>query len=79
MLSKDFYTTPLRFATQNIGKVAHSDGGGNPYSKKTYEIFSTPLLRNCRYFGVSPILLTQHPVRLRDTAGEKENAVHRIR
>ena len=27
MLSKDFYTTPLRFATQNIGKVARSDGG----------------------------------------------------
>lgn len=55
MLSKDFYTTPLRFATQNIGKVAHSDGGGNPYSKKTYEIFSTPLLRNYRFFDLFPI------------------------
>ena len=27
MLSKDFYTPPLRFATQNIGEVACSDGG----------------------------------------------------
>ena len=43
MLSIDFYTPPLRFALQNIGEVARSDGGVNPYSKKTYEIFSTPL------------------------------------
>ena len=43
MLSKDFYTPPLCFAMQNIGEVARSDGGVNPYSKKTYEIFSTPL------------------------------------
>ena len=55
MLSKDFYTTPLRFATQNIGEVARSDGGGNPYSKKTYEIFSTPLLRNYRFIS-SPLI-----------------------
>ena len=27
MLSKDFYTPPLRFATQNIEEVARSDGG----------------------------------------------------
>ena len=27
MSSKDFYTPPLRFATQNIGEVACSDGG----------------------------------------------------
>ena len=26
MSSKDFYTPPLRFATQNIGEVACSDG-----------------------------------------------------
>ena len=55
MLSKDFYTTPLRFAMQNIGEVARSDGGGNPYSKKTYEIFSTPLLRNYRFIS-SPLI-----------------------
>lgn len=62
MLSKDFYTPHLRFATQNIGKVAHSDGGGNPYSKKTYEIFSTPLLRNYRFISSPPdLLLSQYP------------------
>ena len=57
MLSKDFYTRPLRFATQNIEEVARSDGGVNPYSKKIYEIFSTPLLRNYCFFGLSPIFL----------------------
>ena len=31
----------------------------------------TPLLRNYCFFGVSPIFLTQYPVMLRDTAGEK--------
>ena len=31
-------------------------------AQKTHEIFSTPLHRNCRFFGLSPILLTQHPV-----------------
>ena len=31
----------------------------------------TPLLRNGCFFSVSPIFLTQHPVMLRDTAGEK--------
>ena len=41
-------------------------------AQKTHEIFSTPLLRNCRFFGVSPILLTQHLIMLRETAGEKE-------
>ena len=40
---------------QNIGEVARSDGGVNPYSKKTYEIFSTPLLKNYRSVGISPI------------------------
>ena len=53
---------------QSIGEVARSDGGVNPYSKKTYEIFSTPLLRNSRFFGVSPILLSQH-------RGEVHNAI----
>ena len=48
------------------------DGGVNFYSQKSYEIFPTPLLRNDCFFGVSPILLMQHPVMLRDTAGEKE-------
>ncbi|WP_346979126.1 hypothetical protein, partial [Barnesiella intestinihominis] len=47
------------------------DGGVNLYSQKFYEILSTPLLRNYRIFGVSPIFLTQLPVILRDTAGEK--------
>ena len=31
----------------------------------------TLLLRNYCFFGVSPIFLTQYPVMLRDTAGEK--------
>ena len=68
-----YYPPPLCFAQQNIGEVARSDGGVNPYSKKTYEIFSTPLLRNYRFFGVSPIPLMQLPVMLRDTVGEKKD------
>ena len=50
-----FKTPPLCFATQNIVEVARSDGGVNPYSKKTYEIFSTPLLRNYRFIS-SPLI-----------------------
>ena len=38
MLSKDFYTTPLRFATQNIGKVAHSDRGVKKYPQQRKHI-----------------------------------------
>ena len=40
-------------------------------SKISKLLILTPLLRNGCFFGVSPILLTQHPVRLRDTAGEE--------
>ena len=36
--------------------------------------FLTPLLRNCRFFGVSPISLTQHPAMLRGTAREEGNS-----
>ena len=43
MLSKDFYTTPLRFATQNIGKVAHSDGGVKKYPQQRKRIKTTTL------------------------------------
>ena len=38
MLSKDFYTTPLRFATQNIGEVARSDGGVKKYPQQRKRI-----------------------------------------
>ena len=43
------------------------------FSRKSEGIFMhlTPLLRNYCFFGVSPIFLTQYPVMLRDTAGEK--------
>ena len=43
------------------------------FSRKSEGIFMhlTPLLRNYCFFGVSLILLTQHPVMLRETAGEK--------
>ena len=34
MLSKDFYTPPLRFATQNIEEVARSDGGVKKYPQQ---------------------------------------------
>ena len=50
--------------SNKIQRRCPADGGVNPYSPKTYETFSTPLHRNCRYFGVSPILLTQYPVAL---------------
>ena len=43
MLSKDFYTPPLRFATQNIGKVAHSDGGVRKYPQQRKRIKTTTL------------------------------------
>ena len=38
MLSKDFYTPPLRFATQNIGEVACSDGGVKKYPQQRKRI-----------------------------------------
>ena len=38
-----------------------------------------PLSTETAVTSVSPLLLTQHPVRLRDTAGEKENTIYRIR
>ena len=38
MLSKDFYTPPLRFATQNIGEVARSDGGVKKYPQQRKRI-----------------------------------------
>jgi len=34
MSSKDFYTPPLRFATQNIGEVARSAGGVRKYRQR---------------------------------------------
>ena len=37
----------------HIGEVAHSDGGVKQYNNRT--IFLTPLLRNYRFFGLSPI------------------------
>ena len=39
-----------------IGEVAHSDGGVKQYNNRT--IFLTPLLRNYRSFGLSPIFCT---------------------
>ena len=59
MWQKGIKLPPLCFAAQNIGEVSRSDGGVNSYSQKVYEIFSTPLLRDCCFFGVSPIAL-QH-------------------
>ena len=38
MLSKDFYSPPLRFATQNIGEVACSDGGVKKYPQQRKRI-----------------------------------------
>ena len=38
MSSKDFYTPPLRFATQNIGEVACSDGGVKKYPQQRKRI-----------------------------------------
>ena len=40
----------------HIGEVAHSDGGVKQYNNRT--IFLTPLLRNYRSFGLSPIFCT---------------------
>ncbi len=38
MSSKDFYTPPLRFATQNIGEVAHNDRGVKKYPQQRKRI-----------------------------------------
>ena len=45
MLSKDFYTPPLRFATQNIEEVARSDGGVKKYlqQRKRIKASTSPL------------------------------------
>ena len=45
MSSKDFYTPPLRFATQNIGEVACSDGG----VKKQGKNIKSTLSQNKKY------------------------------
>ena len=43
MLSKDFYTPPLRFATQNIGEGAHSDKEVKKYPQQRKRIKTTTL------------------------------------
>lgn len=49
----------MRCCVSNIGETPKKRQflrrGVNPYSQKVYKIFSTPLLRNCRSFGLSPI------------------------
>ena len=56
---------------RKIGEVS-AGRRGYSYCQKSYEIYPTPLLKNYCFFDVSPILLPQLPVILRDTAGEKE-------
>ena len=47
MSSKDFYTPPLRFATQNIGEVACSDGGVKKYPQQRKRIKGINPLPRC--------------------------------
>ena len=48
-----YFKLLLCVAKPYIGEVAHSDGGVKQYNNRT--IFLTPLLRNYRSFGLSPI------------------------
>ena len=47
MLSKDFYSPPLRFATQNIEEVARSDGGVKKYPQQRKRIKVSTLSPRC--------------------------------
>ncbi len=55
MLSKDFYTTPLRFATQNIGKVHIVTEGVTLTAKKLMKSFQ-PLSSETTVSSVPPLI-----------------------
>ena len=59
------------FCTAEYRGGVRKDGGVNPYKQKSYPIFSTPLLKNYRFSGISPITNA--------TQGRNRNIIHRIR
>ena len=63
-------TSPIFCYAKHRGGV-RKDGGVNPYNQKSYPIFSTPLLKNYRFVGIS--LITNA------TQGRNRNIIHRIR
>ena len=59
MSSKDFYTPPLRFATQNIGEVACSDGGVKKYPQQRKRIKVSTLSPDVPSGNIGDVLTKQ--------------------